>query len=82
MSAHERGLTSGERSRPCESSLVYCNLDQRVYIDIDRQRCLSAGCDDFISKPFAISELERRLTNLVSAETTKTRSAKAYKTDI
>ena len=36
--------------------------------DIARQRCLSAGCDDFISKPFAISVLERRLTNLVSAE--------------
>lgn len=40
--------------------------------DIARQRCLSAGCDDFISKPFAISVLERRLTNLVSAETPKT----------
>lgn len=39
---------------------------------IARQRCLSAGCDDFISKPFAISVLERRLTNLVSAETPKT----------
>jgi CheY-like chemotaxis protein len=37
-----------------------------------RQRCLAAGCDDFISKPFAISVLERRLTNLVSAETPKT----------
>ena len=40
--------------------------------DIAGQRCLSAGCDDFISKPFAISVLERRLTNLVSAETPKT----------
>ena len=40
--------------------------------DIARQRCLSAGCDDFISKPFAISVLETRLTNLVSAETPKT----------
>ena len=40
--------------------------------NITRQRCLSAGCDDFISKPFAISVLERRLTNLVSAETPKT----------
>jgi two-component system, cell cycle response regulator DivK len=39
--------------------------------DITRQRCLSAGCDDFISKPFAISVLERRLANLVSAETPK-----------
>ena len=40
--------------------------------DIARQRCLSAGCDDFISKPFAIAVLERRLTNLVFAETPKT----------
>lgn len=39
---------------------------------IARQRCLVAGCDDFISKPFAIAVLERRLTNLVSAETPKT----------
>ena len=39
--------------------------------NITRQRCLSAGCDDFISKPFAISVLERRLANLVSAETPK-----------
>jgi CheY-like chemotaxis protein len=39
--------------------------------DIARQRCLSAGCDDFISKPFGISVLQRRLTNLVSAETPK-----------
>ena len=35
--------------------------------DITRQRCLSAGCDDFISKPFEMSVLERRLTNLMSA---------------
>ena len=45
--------------------------------DIARQRCLAAGCDDFICKPFAISVLERRLTNLVSAETPKTIVARA-----
>jgi CheY-like chemotaxis protein len=45
--------------------------------DIARQQCLSAGCDDFISKPFAISVLERRLTNLVFAETPKTIVARA-----
>ncbi len=39
--------------------------------EIARQRCLSAGCDDFISKPFSISVLERCLTNLVSAEIPK-----------
>ena len=37
-----------------------------------RQRCLAAGCDDFISNPSAIAALETRLTNLVSAETPKT----------
>jgi CheY-like chemotaxis protein len=47
--------------------------------DIARQRCLSAGCDDFIAKPFAISALERRLTNLVSAETPKTIVAKGVR---
>jgi CheY-like chemotaxis protein len=33
---------------------------------IGRQRCLAAGCDDFISKPFEISALATRLTHLVS----------------
>jgi CheY-like chemotaxis protein len=46
--------------------------------DIARQRCLSAGCDDFISKPFEISVLERRLTSLVLAETPKKIVATAY----
>jgi two-component system, cell cycle response regulator DivK len=36
-----------------------------------RQRCLSAGCDDFISKPFAFSALQTSLTNLVSGGKTK-----------
>jgi CheY-like chemotaxis protein len=35
---------------------------------IARQRCLEAGCDDFISKPFAIAALQRSLINLVSGE--------------
>ena len=39
--------------------------------DIARQRCLSAGCDDFISKPFAFSALQTSLTNLVSGERPK-----------
>jgi len=50
--------------------------------DIARQRCLTAGCDDFISKPFAISLLERRLTDLVLAETPKTIVATAYETAV
>jgi len=36
-----------------------------------RQRCLAAGCDDFISKPFAIAALQTSLTNLVSGERPK-----------
>ena len=39
--------------------------------ELTRQRCLSAGCDDFISKPFAISVLERRLANLSIGRNTK-----------
>jgi CheY-like chemotaxis protein len=35
---------------------------------IARQQCLAAGCDDFISKPFAFAALEMQLTNLVSAD--------------
>lgn len=31
-----------------------------------RERCLEAGCDDFIGKPFAISTLETRLADLAS----------------
>lgn len=34
--------------------------------DLARGRSLTAGCDDFISKPFAISALQTRLTRLVS----------------
>jgi two-component system cell cycle response regulator DivK len=36
-----------------------------------RQRCLAAGCDDFISKPFAIDALQASLTSLVSGERPK-----------
>ena len=32
-----------------------------------RRRCLVAGCDDFISKPFSVVALHQRLTFLVSA---------------
>lgn len=32
-----------------------------------RPRCLAAGCDDFISKPFSFATLQMSLTNLMSA---------------
>jgi len=45
--------------------------------DIARQQCLAAGCDDFISKPFAIAALQTSLTNLVSGERPKAIAAPA-----
>jgi CheY-like chemotaxis protein len=39
---------------------------------LTRERCLALGCDDFIAKPLALRELERRLTNILSAERRKT----------
>ena len=48
--------------------------------DMAWQRCLSSGCDDFIAKPFAISVLARRLTDLVLAETPRAIVATAYGT--
>ena len=43
-----------------------------------RQRCLAAGCDDFISKPFAIPALQSSLANLASLERQKTIAATGY----
>jgi CheY-like chemotaxis protein len=38
---------------------------------LTREHCLALGCDDFISKPLALPELETHLTNLLSAERRK-----------
>ena len=40
--------------------------------ELTRKRCLALGCDDFIAKPFALPELEMRLTNILSVEKRKT----------
>ena len=34
--------------------------------ELTRERCLALGCDDFISKPLALPELEMRLTNILA----------------
>lgn len=47
-----------------------------------RQRCLAAGCDDFISKPFAISVLAARLANLTSVERQTTTAATGHQSAI
>ncbi len=35
---------------------------------LTRERCLALGCDDFIAKPLALGELERRLNNILSMD--------------
>ena len=38
---------------------------------LTRERCLALGCDDFISKPLVLPELEMHLTNILSVERLK-----------
>ena len=38
---------------------------------LTRESCLALGCEDFIAKPFALPELDRPLTNILSVERRK-----------
>jgi CheY-like chemotaxis protein len=40
-----------------------------------QQRCLAAGCDEFISKPFGFAALHKRLTQLVYGNRSSTTAA-------
>jgi two-component system cell cycle response regulator DivK len=31
----------------------------------DRQRCLAAGCDDYVAKPFTVQQLQQHLVSLL-----------------
>jgi DNA-binding response OmpR family regulator len=42
---------------------------------VARQRCLDAGCDAFISKPFSFGALETSLRKLVSGENANAKAA-------
>jgi len=39
---------------------------------LTRERCLALGCDDFISRPLELPELETRLTKILAADRLKT----------
>ena len=39
---------------------------------LTRERCLALGCDDFISRPIEVPELEMHLTKILSVERLKT----------
>jgi len=36
--------------------------------EADRRRCLAAGCDDYVAKPFTLGELQQHLASLLPGD--------------
>ena len=56
-------------ARSLKSHLDYRNIPILAATSLcsgaDRKRCLAAGCDDYVAKPFTTEQLQRSLTGLI-----------------